>query len=440
MEFDPLDWNPPVPERIVLNNGLVLYLLEDDEVPLVDVTIYVHAGSIYEPADLLGLARLTGQLMRHGGTVHHSPEEIDHALDLMAVDFEVYVRRHYVAMGFSVLKRDVDRGLDLFADILKNPVFDPDRVDLYKQENLEDIRRRYDRAGTVATGEFQKIVYGADSPWARLSSPETVSRVTRADLVRFHKQYFRPNNCIVTVCGDLPREEMVRKIRFALGDWEAREIDFLHVQPVAERHEMTINYVERSTSQSYLRVGHLGYRDHDPAEYAIEMMNYMLGGGGFLSRLTQELRSRQGLAYSVSSRFEPGQDLGLFEIRCNTDASKTHEALTLILQLIRGMVEEPPEPEEVARAKEARINEFVFAFDSLGRIVRQAGWLEYKGYPGGYLENWVANVQAVTPEDVHNAAQSYLHPDGLSILVVGDECQFDRPLCEFGDVNRIELE
>ncbi|MCK4547555.1 MAG: insulinase family protein [Candidatus Eisenbacteria sp.] len=439
MEFGPLDWDPPEPGRVVMDNGLVVYFLEDDEVPLVEVTLYFRTGSVYDPAEKSGLARLAGRLVHHGGTARRSPEQIDYALDMMAADLEVYVRGTYIAVAFSVLKKDVDEGLDLLADLLRRPAFDPERVDLYRQERLEEIRRRYDRPGRIAAGEFRKMVYSSGSPWSRMATAGSISSIKRGDLIRFHQRYFRPNNCIVSICGDLTGHEMIRKIGAVLGDWESGNPTLPLLPKLEWNFVAQTGYVERAISQSYIRVGHLGYRYHDPEEFGIEMMNYILGGGGFLSRLSREIRSRRGLAYSILSRLDPGEDLGLFEIRCQTDAATTHETLTLILQIIHEIVENPPGAEELERAKEARINEFVFAFDSRARIVRQAAWLEYRGYPEGYLDHWVDRVRAVTAEDVHRAARRLLHPDGLTILVVGNESRFDRPLCEFGEVNRIDL-
>lgn len=440
LEFEPLLWDPPAPERVVLDNGLVVFLLEDDEVPLVEVAVYVRTGSVYERAETSGLARLTAKALRHGGAGARSADEIDRVLELMAAEFDIYMRATYAALALSVLRKDVDEGLGIVADVLRRPAFDPQAVELYRRERLEDIRRRYDRPRRIASSEFRKLVYGPDSPWSRMATSETVSNLTREDLVEFHSRYFRPNNSVVSISGDLTRAEMLEKVETLLGDWEPAEVAMPILPAVERRFEPSVNYIERKISQVHLRVGHLGCRRHDANEFAIEMMNYILGGGGFLSRLTREIRSRRGLAYSVQSRFEPGEDLGLFEVACETDAAKTHETLAQIVRMIGEMVEGPPTEEELARAKEARINEFVFAFDSRTRIVRQAAWLEYQGYPPGYLEGWVERVRAVTAEDVWRAAETYLHPDGLTILAVGDESRFARPLEEYGEVRRVRID
>jgi zinc protease len=151
------------------------------------------------------------------------------------------------------------------------------------------------------------------------------------------------------------------------------------------------------------------------------------------------VRSQRGLAYSIGSRYNPAPDRGLFEVECVTDAGKTHETLAVIVDLIRKMTEEPPGEEELDRAKEARIQEFVFAFDSPVRIVRQSGWLEYRGYPEGFLETWVDKVRAVTAEEVLEAARGHLRPDGLTVLVVGDTSAFDAPLSDLGEVRTMEV-
>jgi len=440
LTFEPLRWDPPTPTRAVLDNGLVVYALEDDEVPIVELTLYLRTGSLYDPEGKSGLARLTGQGVRHGGTVDRSADQIDGALGRMAAELDLYMRGPYAAVSLSTLTRDVDEAWAILADMLRRPAFDPDRIALFKEERLEDIRRRYDRPGTVAMAEFRKRVYGEGSPWAGMATAETISNITREDLVAFHGRHFRPDHCIASVSGDLSRAEMLEKVTSHFGDWAPSSAGPPCVPCVQARIVPSVNYIERDISQSYLEVGHLGYRHHDPNEFAVEMMNYLLGGGGFLSRLTREVRSERGLAYSIRSRFTAEEEPGLFEVACVTDAGTTMEVLDLILRIISGMVEGPPTDEELAKAKEARINEFVFAFDSRAKITRQAAWLEYLGYPADFLDRWVENVRAVTAEDVWQAARSYLYPDGLTVLVVGNERRFDRPLDELGQVHRIEVE
>ncbi len=438
LKFAPLRWNPPSPERVTFSNGLVAYLLEDDEIPLVEITLYVRTGSVYDPPEKLGLAHLAAKAMRYGGTAGRSADEIDEALELMAADLEIYMRSAYAAVGLSVLRKDVDEGLGILADVLRNPAFSSDRVEAFRRERLEDIRRRYDRPARVASITFRRLVYGADAPWMKLATAETVNRISREDLIEFHRRAFRPNNMILTMSGDLTRDEMVGKIEAFLGEGSPDSVQTPDIPEWEPHGEPSINHVDRKISQSYLRIGHLGYRYHDPNESSVEMMNYILGGGGFLSRLVREVRSRRGLAYSIRSAFRPGVDRGIFEVACVTGAGKTAEVLSLIQDMIREMLETPPATTELERAKEARINEFVFAFDSRARIVRQAGWLEFRGYPENYLQTWVDRVRAVTPEDVLRVSREYLHPDGLTVLVVGDGDRFDRPLDEFGDVRRIE--
>jgi len=443
MEFEPLHWEPPTPVRVTFPNGLVAYLLEDDEIPLVEVTIFVRTGSVFDPPAKSGLARLAASTMRYGGTGRQSPDEIEKTLELMAADLEIYMRSAYAAVAMSVLRKDVDEGLELLAEILRDPAFDPERMKVYRQERLEDIRRRYDRPARTAAIAFRRLVYGTEGPWARLATAETVNRITRSDLIEFHRHYFRPDNLILTMSGDLTRSEMIEKIEETLGDWAPEMPDavvFPGVLEVELSFEPSLNHVDAKVSQSYLRIGHLGYRYHDPSEASIEMMNYILGGGGFLSRLVREVRSRRGLAYSIRSAYRPGVERGIFEVECVTDAGNTMEALELIHEIIREMLEAPPSESELEKAKESRINEFVFAFDSKTRIVRQAGWLEFRDYPEDHLETWVDRVRAVTPEDVLRAARSYLHPDGLTVLVVGDGDRFERPLGELGDVRQIEIE
>jgi len=439
LKIRQLTFNPPEAERVVMDNGMVVYLLEDHDLPLFDAVAYFKAGSIYDPADKLGLAGLTSSVMRTGGTDSMTGDEIDEELEFMAGSMEVSAGREAAVATLSVLAKDMQRGLEIFSDVLRNPLFAEDKLDLAKKRSIEGIRRRYDTPGSTIAAEFPKLVYGENSVWARLPTEETVSGISREDLVRFHERCFMPNNMIIGISGDFDSSELTPRLEKLLGDWSPRDPALPRIEPIEPSFVQSVNYIHKEINQSNIRLGHLGIRRHNPDEYAVEIMNYVLGWGGFTSRLWIEVRSDRGLAYSVWGGMRSGTDYGLFEAGCQTGAGTTCEATELIRDVIAGMTEAPPTDEELALAKDGELNSFVFNFTSSAQIVQKRVDLEFFGYPLDYLDTYEEKIAAVTGEDVHRVAKKYLHPDKFVILVVGDAAGFDKPLSTFGDVTTIEV-
>jgi len=435
-----LTFSPPKTERLVLDNGMVVHLLEDHELPLFDVVAYFRTGSIYDPEDKIGLAGLTGVVMRTGGTETMTGDEIDEELEFMAGSVETSIGIEAAIASLSVLKDDIDRGIEIFADVVRNPAFRDEKVQLAKNQALEGIRRRYDTPGGTAAAEFPKLVYGARSPWARLSTVSTVENVVRADMVAFHKKYFHPNNMILGVAGDFDSKEIVSKIERVFAGWEQAEIAFPDVGLIEKRFAGSVHHIQREINQSNIRMGHFGLRRHSPERYAVNVLNYILGLGGFTSRLMREVRSNRGLAYSVGARLGAGTDCGLFYAVCQTKGGTTREAIDVMTDVIGSVTEEVVTDEELKTAKDTLLNSFVFNFQSSTQVASQRVRLEFFGYPDDYLETYQANTAAVTAEDVLNAARKYLHPDTMTILVVGNSNEFDKPLSELGPVKEIDIE
>ncbi|MFQ5949313.1 MAG: M16 family metallopeptidase, partial [Nitrospiria bacterium] len=283
MTFPPQSFQPPKAERMTLSNGMILYLLEDHELPLISLQAMIRTGDIYEPADKIGLAGLTGTVMRSGGTGQHRGDEIDEMLDQIAARLSVGIGTDSGGASLDVLKKDFGLGLQLLADILMHPAFEEEKLSIAKNKALEGIRRRNDRPSSIASREFWKEVYGADNPYARESTEETVKSIIQADLISFHKKYFAPNNMILGVTGDFDKAEMVKKIEKAFDGWETKAVEFPEVPPATDRKEGGVYHVHRPIPQTQVRIGHLGIKEENPDSFALSIMNDILGGGGLAS-------------------------------------------------------------------------------------------------------------------------------------------------------------
>jgi predicted Zn-dependent peptidase len=439
LHYAPLKFERPRPTRAVLGNGMVVYLLESHELPLVSARFVVRTGEIYEPEDKAGLAELTGTVLRAGGTTTRTGDEIDQRLEFLSASIATYIGIQEGGASLSCLRKDFDETLALLAEILQRPRFAEDKIDLARKRMLEAIRRQNDSPNSIVSREFSKLIYASSPAWGRTPTAETVGRITREDLVRFHAQYFHPNNIIAGFAGDFDSAALLKKLEEIFTKWERVNVKFPAVPPLADRNEPSLHYVYKDIPQSYFEFGHLGIKRHSPDWYAAAVMNHILGRGGFTSRLMAEIRSNRGLAYHVGAELTEDTDRGRFSAWCQTKSESTHEAISVMLDIIRRMATDPISDDEMEKAKSAIRDGFVFRFEMPQQVVNEQVNLEYYGYPKDHLDTYIDKIMAVTKEDVRRVAKQYIHPDQMIILVVGDKSRFVKALDDLGTMREITL-
>ncbi|HBG07931.1 MAG TPA: insulinase family protein [Geobacter sp.] len=439
LTFPPLKFQLPKSERLQLKNGMTVYLLQDHELPIVNLTAYLNAGGIYDPPDQVGLAAITGATLRSGGTLQTHPDKLDRELEFMASSIESGINTDHASVSLSTLTKNLERTLALFAEVVTKPGFDPARVELARSHAIESIRRQNDDPKAIAGRELNRAIY-AGHPLGRIATLASVKAISREDLISFHNRYFYPANTILAVSGDFDREKLLATLETLFAGWPNRAASFPEVANPSEELSAEVLHVQKEVNQSVIRMGHLGIDKNNPDLYAIKVMDYILGGG-FTSRLTQEIRSNQGLAYNVDSYFETGRRFkGPFIAETETKSESTAKAITLLRSIIAGMTQAEVSDVELKLAKDAIINSFIFGFTRSDAVVNQQARLEFFGYPAGYLENYRDNIARVTREDVLRVARKYLHLDAMRLVVVGDQKKFDQPLSSFGSVQEIKLE
>jgi predicted Zn-dependent peptidase/outer membrane lipoprotein-sorting protein len=430
----------PKVEQVTLDNGMRVFLLEDPELPLINVSARIRVGSIYEPAEKIGLAAITGEVMRTGGTTSKTGDEIDELLESIAASVETSIGLNSGTASMSVLKKDVDTGLSILADVLMNPAFRDDKIELAKVQQRSVIARRNDNVNALAFREFQKLIYGPQSVYARHTEYATIDNITRDDLIAFHKKFFHPNTVILGVWGDFKTKEMIKKIKNAFKNWKKVELNYPPVPEVNYEFKPTVNLIRKEdVNQTNIFVGHIGGKRDNPDYFALILMNRILGQG-FTSRLFRNVRSRQGLAYSVFGVYSANYDYpGVLYVGCQTKSETTVQAIRALMQEIKKMTESEVTEEELALAKDSYLNSFVFNFDSKGEIVNRLMTYEYFGYPQDFLQKSKENIEKVTQADILRVASNYLHPEAMQILAVGRPDDFDEPLSVFGTVNDIDI-
>jgi zinc protease len=435
------DIKPPQPTRMVLGNGMVVFLVEDHELPTISVAALVRAGDRWEPAAKAGLASIAGSVMRTGGTPTRNGDQLDEALDRLGAAVETSVGEDAGTAIVSVLKEDIDEGLAILADILERPAFPQDKIDLAKIQLKEGVARRNDDPADIAEREFTRLIYGKESPYGHMPEYATLDSITRDDLVAFHKRFFQPENVVLGVWGDFDAEAMKTKLRDTLGAWARGGADkppVPAVDPQASQRAGVYSIEKDDVNQSTVYMGLLGGKRDDPDFYALNVANTILGYG-FSSRLVNKVRTEMGLAYSVGSSWSAGWDRpGLFYAEGGVKSESTAKFINAVREQIRSMTDGVT-PAELTLAKDTILKGFAFEFDSTAKVVQRMMRYEYFGYPADYLQQYRANIDKVTAADVQRVAGQYLKPENLAILVLGKSKDFDQPLSALGKVAPIDI-
>jgi zinc protease len=441
IEIPPLAaFKPQQPKRIELKNGMVIFLQEDHELPLIDGTARIRGGSVNEPATKVGLVDMYGEVWRTGGTKTQTGDQLDDFLEVRAAKVETGGGPDSATISWSCLKGDLDDVFKAFADVLQNPEFRADKLDIAQKEAFDGISRRNDDVGEIAHRETVKLAYGSNNPYARDAEYATVAAVTRQDLIDWHGKYVHPNNIILGVSGDFDSAAMEARLRAAFESWpkgpagpRKNEVKYSPAPPG--------NYLvtKDDVNQSTIHMLGLGTTRDNPDYYAISVFNEAFGGG-FSSRLFNDIRTKRGLAYSVGGGI--GTNFGhpgILQVSIGTKSQSTIEAIQAAAEDIDNLAKQPITDDEIQRAKDAILNAFIFRLDSPDKILSERMTYEYYGYPPDWLDKYQAEIKKVTAADVNRVAAKYLHRDQLAVLVVGNTKEFDKPLSSLGSVKDIDI-
>lgn len=431
LRFPPLgEVTLPKYERYMLDNGMVVYLMEDHELPLVGGTALVRTGDRTEPSQKVGLASLTGVVMRTGGTQKHSADELNQLLEQRAAAVESGIGESSGSASFSALSEDLEMVFGLFTEVVRQPIFASDKLDLAKTQARGGIARRNDDPNDIVGREFQKLVYGSTSPYARTVEYATLDNISRDDLIGFYRQYFHPNNIILGIVGDFDSKQMRSLIQKQFGDWTCGNLAPAKVPTVSEAKLGGMFLVNQpQLTQSYVEMGHLGGKFNSPDYPALDVLNRVLNGFG--GRLFNTLRSRLGLAYTVYGVWSPRYDYpGVFVAGGQTRSETTVPFIRNLRSQIEQLQAEQVLPAELAFAKESVLNSFVFNFEDPSQTISRLMRYEYYGYPTDFLFRYQRGVKATTANDIMRVAKKYLKPEQLVTLVVGNANAIKPPLTE----------
>ncbi len=409
----------PKVEKTVTNSGLTILLSEDHSLPFVTIRLLVDAGSRRDPAGKEGLARLTakGLLL---GTSHMKAVAINEELDYMGASLNASANRDYSVVTMRVLKKDLDKGLDLLADVLTAPSFPGDEVKKEVGTTVAEIQSAEDRPEDMAEKAFMKSLF-PNGPYGHPveGTKESVGKLKTEDLMNFYNDYYHPNNAILAAAGDMTMGEVKSLLLPRLAKWARAEIPAEKFNTSHDTVAKTVK-IDRRITQANVIIGQEGVSRENPDYYALSVMNYILGGGGFASRLTGEIRNRRGLAYAVDSFFDPGRYPGSFEIILQTKNASAREAIAISREQMKLIRKEPVSDKELEDAKKYLIGSFPMRFDTQGKLVNFLSQVEYYHLGPDYPSRYPSIIRGITKEQILRVARKYLHPGRAILVIVGN--------------------
>jgi zinc protease len=429
LTFKAIAFTPPQSKdhRVVLSNGMVVFIAEDRALPLVNIALTIRTGSWLEPVGKEGLAAMTGSQLRRGGTRSLSAEALDERLDFLAAQVSSGIGATAGSAGLNCLADNLDESLRLFVEMLKEPRFQEDRLELAKEQALQEMKKRNDDSSDIEGTEWNALLYGESHFTNRFSTKASIQSLTRDDLAAFHRRTFYPANMIAAVSGAFSRAEMVKKLEAAFGNWPSPRAVVPPIPATVESVAPGLYRVPKDVNQGRVSIGIVTVKRDSPDIYALEVMNEILGGSGFTSRITKSVRSDEGLAYSAGSAisfgaFYPGRFRALFQSKSESVALATR----LVLDEIRKLREAPVTDDELDTIKRNLIETFPSSFASKAQAVGTFAGDEYTKRDPAFWATYRDRIKAVTAADVQRVAKRYLVPEKLVILVVGNQGDIDK--------------
>jgi zinc protease len=451
LRFKELRYHPPGPAdyRHKLRCGVTAYVAENPELPTFELTVLVRTGSIYEPREKAGLADMTAYLMRNGGVQTMTAKELEERVALLAGEISVTMEASRATARLFCLSKDMDEGLELLTKVLRTPVFDQGALDRYRADVLSEMKQRNASTRAIESREWLFLMYGehpCTTPHRR--TEQSVNSITREDLIAFHEMYFFPKNFIIAVSGDLKTDQVLTKLDNMFTGWPDHELSPPTIPDMIPDPKPGVYMIgKEDVNQSRICIGHIGVKRDIPDRYALMVMNDILGGGGFTSRIVRRVRSDEGLAYSTGSTFErPVEYPGTFRAWLQTKHATGAFGARLIVDEIKRIQSEKCDAETVDNSKASLISNVVNPFNSRNSIVNTFADDHYTGRPDDYWQDYTKNIEAVTQADVLAVAQKYLHPHKLVFLIIGDPEAVEKGsdkhserLSDFGEITILPL-
>lgn len=440
LKYPDLEFKPLKPDHISIGKNFDFYFKEDHEAPTITLAILIRSGSLLDPKDKPGLSQLTYQLLASGGSKTLTPEQVEEQLDFLGSSIYAYAGPEFGQIQVFSLVKNFDKTWQILTDLLLNPAFAPERLDLEKKKELESILRRWDMPMMVGFTLFNDLVYGKDYPEVQRTTRQGVEAITEKDIRQYYDSHIRDRAIVIAASGDFSGGKLADQIKTSLSAWKGLPPEKLDIPKAKLAAKPGIYLIDKpDMNQAVVMMGHLGINRLDADIAESNVFNGIYGSGAFNSRLWREVRSNRGLAYSASGSVGSGRDLGLFSTFCMTKSQSAGEAISVIRDVIKDMAQNPVKPEELETAKKSEINSFVFRFENPQSLLLRTILQRLYGYPLDYNETYLTKIKKVDAAKILQMAKRFLHPEQLVILVVGKKADLLEQLKKLGDVTVLPL-
>lgn len=408
-----------IPTRSVTANGMTVLFLEQHFLPTVEIHALVKVGSAQDPPDKAGLANLTASLLDEG-TITRTSRQIAEQIDFVGGSLGAHAAEDFTTASARVLKKDADLGFTLLADMLQHPAFHKQEFERVRTQILGEIISDDDDPGNVAMKAFHQLIFhGHPYSWPAHGTEETLGKITVADVQQFHAREYLPNQTILVIVGDLTQEQAVALVQTHFGSWKKGTASPYQLKKPASIDRKMVQLIEKDLTQSTIVLGHTGISRTNPDYYAVTVMNYILGAGGFSSRLMDSIRDKQGLAYGIMSQFDSRVMPGAFFINLQTRTEVTNQAITGVLTEMKGMRDALVTDQELNEAKSFIVGSFPLRVDSSAKLANVLAQVELYNLGLDYFTNYPKAIEKVTKDDVLRVAKHYLDPQHYALVVVG---------------------
>lgn len=416
----PLSAADIVPIRFVASNGMTVLVLEQHFLPIVEIHSLIKTGSAQDPPDKAGLANLVASLLDEGTTTRTS-KQIAEQIDFVGGSLEVKASEDFTTASARVLKKDVDLGFALLADMLQHPAFHKQEFERIRTQILGEMASDNDDPGHVAMKAFNQLVFhGHPYRWPLNGTEETLGKITVADVAAFYAKEYVPGQVILTIVGDVTLDQVTGLVQTHFGGWKKSPVPARNIRKPGALEKKTVQLIEKDLTQSSIVLGHSGINRTNPDFYAVTVMNYILGAGGFSSRLMDSIRDKQGLAYGIMSHFDARLMPGSFWISLQTRSETTNQAIMGVLAEMKGIRDAPVSDQELAEAKSFLVGSFPLRLDSTAKLAQVLAQVEFYGLGFEYFSQYPRWIERVTKEDVQRVAKQYLDPQRYALVVVGN--------------------
>jgi zinc protease len=409
-----------LPTKVVTPNGMTVLVLEQHFLPIVEVHALIKTGSAQDPPDKAGLANLVASLLDEG-TATRTSKQLAEQIDFVGGALEVKASEDFTTASARVLKKDIDLGFTLLADILQHPAFPKPEFERIRSQILGEMTSDNDDPGHVAMKAFNQLVFhGHPYRWPLNGTEESLGKITHADVLNFYNKEYVPPQVILAIVGDVTAEQVAALVQTHFGTWKKAAPPSRNIKKAAPVERKTVQLIEKDLTQSNVILGHGGISRTNPDFYAVTVMNYILGAGGFSSRLMDSIRDKQGLVYGIMSHFDARLMPGSFWINFQTRTEATNQAIQGVLGELKSIRETPVSDQELSEAKSFLIGSFPLRLDSTAKLAQVVAQVEFYGLGFEYFSQYPKWIERVTKEDVQRVAKQYLDPHRYALVVVGN--------------------